>query len=49
MSMKDIYLAELDRASGESFDQLFDDLYLQVDFKWIERALIQGIPANVSL
>ena len=48
MSMKEIYLEEFKQDNWDAFVQLFDELYMQVDPKWIERARVQKIPADVS-
>ncbi|MCG7376171.1 MbcA/ParS/Xre antitoxin family protein [Paenibacillus sp. ACRSA] len=48
MSMKEIYLEEFKQDNWDAFVQLFDELYAQVDPKWIERARVQNIPVDVS-
>ncbi|WP_128103092.1 MbcA/ParS/Xre antitoxin family protein [Paenibacillus sp. DCT19] len=48
MSMKGIYSEEFNQANWDAFVQLFDELYAQVDPKWIERARLQKIPEDVS-
>ncbi|MDR6723380.1 MULTISPECIES: antitoxin Xre/MbcA/ParS toxin-binding domain-containing protein [Paenibacillus] len=48
MSMKEIYIEEFKQDNWDAFVQLFDELYAQVDPKWIERARVRKIPADVS-
>ncbi|MEK4528215.1 MULTISPECIES: antitoxin Xre/MbcA/ParS toxin-binding domain-containing protein [Paenibacillus] len=48
MSMKGIYLKEFNQASWDSFSELFEELGQQMDPAWVERARLQGIPADIS-
>lgn len=48
MSMKELYLAEFNQGSWDSFVQLFEKSYLHVEPKWAECAEQRGIPADIS-
>ncbi|MEO2257522.1 hypothetical protein ABGV43_11550 [Paenibacillus amylolyticus] len=48
MSMKGIYLKEFNQASWDSFSELFEELGQKMDPAWVERARLQGIPADIS-
>ncbi|WP_339789868.1 MbcA/ParS/Xre antitoxin family protein [Paenibacillus sp. FSL R7-0313] len=48
MSMKGIYSSEFDQVSWDSFSELFEELGQKLDPAWVERARLQGIPADIS-
>ncbi|SEO78602.1 MULTISPECIES: hypothetical protein [unclassified Paenibacillus] len=48
MSMKDLYLAEFNQSSWDSFVRLFEKSYLDVEPKWAECAEQRGIPIDIS-
>ncbi|MGN7414040.1 hypothetical protein [Paenibacillus sp. SAF-068] len=48
MSMKDMYLSEFNQANWDSFSELFEELGQELDPKWVERARLQEIPADIS-
>ncbi|QOS80502.1 hypothetical protein JNUCC31_06235 [Paenibacillus sp. JNUCC31] len=48
MSMKELYLAEFNQCSWDSFVLLFEEAYLNVDSTWAECAEQRGIPADIS-
>ncbi|WFR65079.1 hypothetical protein P9222_14310 [Paenibacillus amylolyticus] len=48
MSMKGMYLSKFNQANWDSFFELFEELGHKLDPKWVERARLQGIPADIS-